>query len=162
MCENGNYTEYTDSPDAPCVSKSVLKCDGNTHKFLAQKPFTTHFRNHWLTGTVTFDQEPRISPCGEFTFHVTLHSLTYTVYQLQIQAMTPAGWTAEYPRAMTMLHYTGAHNNQYVWRPLTTDTQTISVTIRANEAVSAANRVYIAVEALGFPEPLVIPVTILG
>lgn len=162
LSENGNYTEYTDRADAPCVSECSLQCNGYSHKYLAMKPLTTEFSNHWISAAVSFDGEPRISPMGQLSFEVTVRNKFYYVYQLTIRAMTPEGWSAAYPKGLTLHHRTGAHDINYVWRQRTPDSQTFRVTLTANENTSAVNRVYIAVEAMGFPEPLVIPVTILG
>ena len=162
LSENGNYTEYTDCEDAPCISSRDLVCDGYTHSYLAKKPLTTEFSNHWISGTVCFEGEPRISPMGQISFEVTVQNKFYYVYQLTIRAMTPEGWSATYPKGMALHHRTGAHDINYVWRQRTPDTVTFRVTLTANEYTAAVNRVYIAVEAMGFPEPLVIPVTVLG
>jgi hypothetical protein len=48
------------------------------------------------------------------------------------------------------------------WVDLTSYTPSFKVTVNANERTDAFNKIYIAIEALGYPEPLMIPVTIMG
>lgn len=162
MTVNGNYTEYTDDEDAPFTTEQQFDCNGYTHKYLNRKPLTIEHENHWLKGEVSFDGEPRISPEGTLSFDLTLENPLYNVYQLAITVFTPDGWSAAYPKSMTLHHHTGAHDAEYVWRQLTPTRKTVRVTITANENTQAINRVYIAVEAQGYPLPLTIPVTILG
>lgn len=162
MMANGNFTQYTDAQQATCVSGCEFECNGESIRFLSQKPLTTTAENHWLKAAVSFEGEPRITANGEIGFELTLNNPSYTVYQLSVKVYTPDGWTANYPRSVTLHHSTGAADKNYVWQPLTFDTKSIKVTLTANENISAVNRVYVAVEAVGYPMPLVIPVTVLG
>lgn len=162
MSENGNYTEYTDDESAPCLSHWTDLCKGDTLRYLQGDPMRVEASKHWVDGQVVFEGEPRILPEGELSFEVRLKNRSYSVYQLSIRVMTPDGWSASYPKSQVLHHLTTAHDSNYVRRPMTRDYQNFSVTLKAGEHTEAVNRVYVAVEALGYPEPLVIPVTILG
>ena len=162
MVANGNYTEYTDSKEAPCVSGHTLDCNGASHSFLKQNPLSVKSYNHWLRSTVTFEGEPRITANGEICFELCLKNPAYTVYQLELKVFAPEGWVAEYSRSVTLHHNTGAHDKDYVWKPLTFDSKNIKIKLTANDNVAAANYVYIVARAIGYPMPLIIPVTILG
>ena len=162
MGENEKYTQYTDKEDAPCVSSFALDCDGYTHRYLVMKPFTTEHSNHWMAAAVSFDGEPRIAPNGELTFEVKLSNKMYNSYHLGIRVMTPSGWTAAHPKMVNVQHFSASHDSNYVWHRRTNTEQTFQITLTANEHTEAFNRVYIAVEATHYPEPLVIPVTVFG
>ena len=144
--------------------KNVLKLNikGVTHTFFDKKPLTVEQNNHWLLGEVSFEGEPRISPLGEISFSVKLSHKNYNVYQLTVRVMTPEGWSAKHPKAVTLHHLTAASDSNLVWHRRTHPDTTFNVTLTAGETTEAFNRVYIAIEAQGYPEPLVIPVTVLG
>ena len=76
--------------------------------------------------------------------------------------MVPDGWSAVYPKAICLQHRTGHHDINFDWVTLTKHDPSFKVTLKANEYTEAYNRIYIALEAMGYPEPLVIPVTVLG
>ncbi len=156
------YIEYTDCDGAPFSTAQAIEPNGYSLQYLDKKPLTTCHKNHWVTAEVSFEGEPRISPMGELSFEVRLCNETYNLYQLAIRTMTPDGWSAQYPKATSLQHRTGARDIDYVWHELTGSQKTFEVKLTANENTSAINRIYIAVEADGYPEPLVIPVTILG
>ena len=143
-------------------SASAPDCDGYTLRFLAQKPLTTEHSNHWMAASVSFDEEPRIAPNGELSYEVKLSNRMYEIYHLGIRVMTPSGWTAAHPKMVTVQHFSASHDSNYVWHRRTQTEQTFRVTLTAGENTEAVNRVYIAVEAAHYPEPLVIPVTVFG
>lgn len=160
----GNYmfTEYTDDENAPFTTFSVLPCDGYSLDFLDKKPLTTIHSNHWLRAEVSFECEPRIAVNGELEFEVFLKNKTFMFYQLSIRVMTPDGWTATYPKGITLHHPGHARDINGVWQIIDPNEQTFAVKLTAGEHTDAFNKVYVAVEAQGFPEPLIFPVTILG
>ncbi len=162
MGENGVFTEYTYEADAPCVSETSFDCNGESLKYLSKNPLSTEHENHWLSSAVTFEGEPRIAPLGEISFEVTITSKIKSIYQMEIETLTPAGWSAKYPKSLAFHYITGAHDSNFIWRPLTKNHQTFKVTITASETTKAINKVYIAATAVGYPEPLIIPITILG
>ncbi len=156
------YIEFTDDESAPFSTNSNLEPNGYTHHFLSLPPLTTCHKNHWLEATVHFESEPRISPMGEITFEVKLRNRVFTLFQLTARVMTPDGWNATYPKAICLQHCTGHHDINLDWVWLTKHDPSFKVTLQANNHTEAYNRIYIALEAEGYPEPLVIPVTILG
>ncbi len=160
--KNRYYVEFTDEEDAPFSTAQNLDPNGYTHHFLGLPPLTTCHKNHWLTAEVSFEGEPRISPMGEISFEVKLCNKFYTLFQLTARVMTPDGWTARYPKAVTLQHRSGHRDINFEWDDLTEHRPSFKVTLTANEHTDAYNRIYIALEAEGYPEPLVIPVTILG
>ncbi len=156
------FVEYTDREDAPFSTFSNIEPNGYTMHYLATPPLTTFHKNHWLSAEVTFEDEPRISPMGDITFEVRLRNNYYQLYNLSVRVMTPDGWTASYPKAVCLQHRTGHRDINMKWVDITNDTPSFKVTITANERTESFNRIYIAIEALDSPEPLVIPVTIMG
>lgn len=160
--KNRYYIEFTDDGNAPFSTNKNIQPDGYSHHFLSLPPLTTCHKNHWLEATVHFEGEPRISPMGDITFEVRLRNKFYTLFQLTSRVMTPDGWTATYPKAITLQHKTGHRDINMKSEKLTEHTPSFKVTLHAGEYTEAYNRIYIALEAEGYPEPLVIPVTILG
>ena len=162
MASNKNYTEYTDDITSPLITEQNLKCNGYSVGYLNKKPLTTEISNHWLKAEVSFDCEPRISQDCELSFEISLINLVYMPFQLNIKVFTPDGWTAQYPRSVTIHHRTGGFDMNNMWHDRTKFSNTFKIKLTANENLTAVNRIYIAVEAIGYPIPLVIPVTILG
>ena len=156
------FTEYTDDEAAPLSSRSVLPCDGYTHTFLKNKPLTIEHSNHWLAASVSFDKEPRLEN-GEIEFEITLKNIHCYFYQLSVRVMAPQGWSAEYPKGLTLQHDTHKRDINCVWQHVNPRyNPSFKVKLTANEYTEAFNRIYIAFEAQGFPEPLVVPVTVMG
>ena len=160
--DRGYFIEYTDCEDAPFSTAQNLEPNGYTTDFLKKSPLRTEHANHWLTAAVIFDDEPRISEGGELTFKVELNNRWFHIHQLNVRVMTPNAWTAQHPRALTLHHLTCARDCNYEWQIITDNSLSFDVKLTAGEQISAHNKIYIAVESIGLPEPLVIPVTILG
>ena len=160
--KNRYYVEYTDEEDAPFSTDSNTAPNGYTHHYLNKAPLTTCHKNHWLDAEVSFEKEPRISPMGEITFEVKLRNKFYTLFQLSTKVMLPDGWSATYPKAINLQHRSPHRDINMEWVDLTSYTPSFKVTVNANERTDAFNKLYIAIEALGYPEPLMIPVTIMG
>jgi hypothetical protein len=162
MSENGNYTEYTDDESAPILSRWEDACTGASLRYMQGDPMRVEGGNHWVKAQVIFEGEPRILPGGELKLKVNLENLSYTVYQLSVRVMTPEGWSASYPKSQVLHHATKARDSSYVYRTMTSGFQSFFVTLQAGEHTEAVNRIYVAIEALGYPVPLVIPVTVMG
>lgn len=156
------YVEYTDEEDAPFSTNSNTEPNGYTHHYLSKAPLTVCHKNHWLDAEVIFEKEPRISPLGEISFEVKLKNKYFTLFQLSTKVMLPDGWTASYPKAVCLQHCTGHRDINMKWIDLTESAPSFKVTVNAGEHTEAFNKIYIALEAMGYPEPLIIPVTIMG
>lgn len=161
MYANGQYMEFD---NAICGFSNYFEpdCDGKTFKYFEKKPLSIENQNHWIKADTTFDGEPRIKSLGTITFRVNLENKTFSALPLNIRVYTPNGWSAEHIHGATLFHYSRSLREDMSHRVMTDAKLSFDVTVTANESIEAYNRVYVAVEAVGYPEPLLIPITILG
>lgn len=156
------FVEYTDDESAPFSTAKALSCNGYTHAFLQKKPLTVEQNNHWLSAAVSFEGEPRLDENGEIEFTVSLRNIYCYFFQLSVRVITPDSWTAEHPLGLTLPHASDKRDINGVWQHITNHRPSFKVKLTAGEYRSAFNKIYVAFEAQGFPEPLIVPVTILG
>ncbi len=130
-------------------------------EFMAQPPYSFFVEDHGIMALVHYEDEPYIKPHGQLTVTVELRNPQYDAQWLEVQAHIPAGWTADYQRAVCFLHgsscSTGPRGLGHV-----TGRTVWQITFTACESVEAVNRIPVMMEIKGYPMPLCIPLTVLG
>ena len=161
MYANGQYMEY-DGQVCGLSNINELDCDGATLEYFNKKPLCIENQNHWIKAFTEFEGEPRIKRFESITFHVNLENKTFSALPLNVRVYTPDGWDAEHIHGATLFHYSRSLREDMSHRVMTDAKLSFDVTITAGENIEAYNRIYVAIEAVGYPEPLLIPVTVLG
>lgn len=160
MYANGQYTEYCQDGNFSNLCK--IEPDGSALEQLSKNALSIDTENHWIKANTVFTGEPRITPLGTLSFEVNLESKTYSALPLDIKVLTPDGWGAEHIRRTVLYHYSRSLREDGSHRVMTDIKKNFGVTITAGENIEGINKIYIAIEAVGYPEPLLIPITILG
>lgn len=131
--------------------ESVFSYKKEIEKFLARPPYSFDRGNYFFKATVWFDKEPVIKPNETIEAHILFKNVFYGIKWAKISAYAPEGWALEYEKAVCL-----TCNDRF------DDYSEWTIRITAGENVDFKNTVPINVEVEGYPEPITIPLVILG
>ena len=100
---------------------------------------------------VWYDKEPTIKPNETIDVHIQFENVYYDPQWLNVSVHLPEGWTAEYPKSVCITHnWNFDHVAQWVMK------------LTAGEHVNFTNQIPVLVEVVGYPQPIVLTLVLLG
>ena len=148
---------FTDGEsDTPAEVRDLLlqKCR-ETRKTATLKPFTVHYESTVLCADVTLSKKPEIAPGEEIELSLEIYTRrTYgdIISALSFRWWLPEGFTAGGKQTATIPNR-NTHEDGIARATLT---------LRAGDKVSAYNRCVLEIVAEARPDPLYVPITLLG
>ncbi|MBE5782886.1 MAG: ADP-ribosylglycohydrolase family protein [Clostridiales bacterium] len=123
----------------------------------ARKHYSYTIEGIYASVLVEFDEKPQIAPGGTLTGMITVRNNNFFPEQKQysLRYLCPEGWQVEGARS-TYCSY------QYLDREAKYNYNQVPFTIHAGEQVAAVNNIILEVTSPGRPNPILVPIQVMG
>lgn len=147
------YMEYTDGETEFDKEKALEILKDVSDDFLGQSRYSfeaVHLGH--TTVVVEYEKAPEISPLEDFSVKLKIKNFRNKQYHYEFDVILPEGWSADYRRTAHVGYNTLCTNNRTEWK----------MTLHSGEKTQAVNRVYVVITANEHPNPIVVPLTLIG